>query len=65
MPENYKPPYAFSTHIGTACNMKSRTFVDLADKLKMDVYELMRQCNGQASPSKALVKGWANRRLHP
>jgi hypothetical protein len=33
--------------------------VDLADKLKMDVTDLMRQCNGKVSPSKALVKGLA------
>lgn len=56
-PNPYKPPYAFSTHIGTACNVKSRTFVDLAEKLRMPVEDLMRQCNGHASPSKALVKG--------
>jgi ribosome-binding protein aMBF1 (putative translation factor) len=36
-----------------------RTFVDLAEKLKMDVTDLMRQCNGHAHPSKALVKGLA------
>ena len=36
-----------------------RTLVDLADKLKMDVSDLMRQANGHASPSKALVKGLA------
>jgi transcriptional regulator with XRE-family HTH domain len=36
-----------------------RTFADLADKLKMDVEDLMRQCNGKVSPSKALVKGLA------
>ena len=28
-----------------------------AEKLKMNVLDLMRQCNGQAPPSKALVKG--------
>jgi hypothetical protein len=55
----YKPPYAFSLCIGEACNRKSRTFIDLAEKLKMDVTDLMRQCNGHASPSKALVKGLA------
>ena len=32
---------------------------DLADTLKMDVTDLMRQCNGHAPPSKALVKGLA------
>ena len=36
-----------------------RTFVDLAEKLKMDVTDLMRQCNAKAPPSKALVKGLA------
>lgn len=59
MPDKYKPPYAFSTHIGATCNMKSRTFVDLAEKLRMPVEELMRQCNGKVPPSKALVKGVA------
>jgi hypothetical protein len=59
MPEKYKPPYAFSTHIGAACNKQFRTFTDLAEKLKIDVTDLMRQCNGHASPSKALVKGLA------
>jgi ribosome-binding protein aMBF1 (putative translation factor) len=55
----YKQPYEFSTHIGAACNQQSRTFADLAEKLKMDVTDLMRQCNGNAPPSKALVKGLA------
>ena len=36
-----------------------RTFQDLAEKLKMPVEDLMRQCNGHAAPSKALVKGLA------
>ena len=51
--------YQFSVHIGTACNRQSRTFVDLAEKLKMDVVDLMRQVNGHAAPSKALIKGLA------
>jgi transcriptional regulator with XRE-family HTH domain len=38
---------------------KSRTFLDLAEKLKIDVHDLMRQCNGKTAPSKALVKGLA------
>jgi hypothetical protein len=59
MPDKYKPPYTFSTHIGEACAKQFRTFPDLAEKLKMDVTELMRQCNGTVSPSKALVKGLA------
>jgi hypothetical protein len=60
MPEGkYKPPYAFSTHIGTVCAQKSRTFHDLAEKLRMPVEDLMRQCNGKVPPSKALVKGLA------
>jgi hypothetical protein len=58
MPDKYKPPYQFSTHIGAACAKQLRTFADLAEKLKMDVTDLMRQCNGKVSPSKALVKGW-------
>ena len=60
MPDKpYKPPYAFSVTIGENCARKMRTFVDLADTLKMDVTDLMRQCNGHAPPSKALVKGLA------
>jgi ribosome-binding protein aMBF1 (putative translation factor) len=60
MPDNkFQPPYPFSTHIGTACCEQSRTFTDLAEKLKMNVLDLMRQCNGHAPPSKALVKGLA------
>ena len=59
MPDKYKPPYAFSTCIGEACTKQFRTFADLAQKLKMDVTDLVRQCNGKVSPSKALVKGLA------
>jgi ribosome-binding protein aMBF1 (putative translation factor) len=51
--------YSFSTHIGAACAKQFRTFQDLADKLKMDVADLMRQCNAKAPPSRALVKGLA------
>ena len=51
--------YQFSTFVGTACTKQSSTFVDLAEKLKMDVVDLMRQCNAHAPPSKALVKGLA------
>jgi transcriptional regulator with XRE-family HTH domain len=57
--DKYKLLYAFSTHIGAACNKQSRTFQDLADKLKMDVHDLIPQCNGKVPPSKALVKGLA------
>jgi ribosome-binding protein aMBF1 (putative translation factor) len=57
MPE--PKPYAFSTHIGAACAKQMRTFQELAEKLKMDVTDLMRQCNAKATPSKALVKGLA------
>jgi transcriptional regulator with XRE-family HTH domain len=49
----------FSAHIGAACIKQSRSFLDLAQKLKMEVTDLMRQCNGQTPPSKALVKGLA------
>jgi transcriptional regulator with XRE-family HTH domain len=59
MPDKYKPPYAFSTHIGAACFRQMRTFQDLAEKLNMDLAELMRLCNGKVSPAKALVKGLA------
>jgi transcriptional regulator with XRE-family HTH domain len=58
-PKPYKPSYAFSVHIGETCARKMRTFQDLADKLKMDVTDLMRQCNGKVPPTKALVKGLA------
>ena len=51
--------YQFSTHIGTDCAKQFRTFADLAEKLKMDVTDLMRQCNAHALPPKALVKGLA------
>jgi transcriptional regulator with XRE-family HTH domain len=55
MPESkYKPPYEFCTHIGAACARP-----DLADKLGMDVTDLMTQCNGKVVPSKALIKGLA------
>jgi hypothetical protein len=53
-PKPYRPPYAFSVTIGETCNRKMRTFQDLAEKLRMPVEDLMRQCNGHASPSKAL-----------
>ena len=59
MSDKYKPPYQFSTQIRAACAKQLRTFSDLAEKLKMDVTDLMRQCNGKVSPSKALVKGLA------
>jgi hypothetical protein len=32
MPDKYKPPYTFSTHIGAACAMQFRTFGDLGEK---------------------------------
>jgi transcriptional regulator with XRE-family HTH domain len=60
MPDSkYKPPYTFSVTIGEYCTRQMRTFQDLAEKLKMPVEDLMRQCNGKAPPSKALVKGLA------
>jgi transcriptional regulator with XRE-family HTH domain len=45
--------------IGAACATQFRTFADLAEKPKIPVEDLMRQCNGKASPSKALVKNLA------
>jgi hypothetical protein len=60
MPDDkYKPTYQFSIRIGSACARQLRTFQDLAEKLKMDVEDLMLQCNGKVSPSKALAKGLA------
>jgi transcriptional regulator with XRE-family HTH domain len=60
MPDSkYKPPYAFSVTIGETCTRKMVTFLDLAEKLKMPVEDLMRQCNGKTAPTKALVKGLA------
>jgi hypothetical protein len=60
MPDKlYKPPYPFSVTIGEYCARQMRTFQDLAEKLRMPVEDLMRQCNGKAPPSKALVKGLA------
>ena len=60
MPDKlYKPPYPFSVTIGENCARQMRTFHDLAEKLKMPVEDLMRQANGHAPPSKALVKGLA------
>jgi transcriptional regulator with XRE-family HTH domain len=35
------------------------TLPDLADKLGMDVTDLMRRSNAKAPPSKALIKGLA------
>jgi ribosome-binding protein aMBF1 (putative translation factor) len=58
-PKPYRPPYQFSVTIGETCNRKIRNFVDLAEKLKMPVEDLMRQANGHASPSKAPVRGLA------
>jgi hypothetical protein len=36
-----------------------RTFVGLAEKLRMPVQDLMRQCNGKVPPTKTPVKGLA------
>jgi ribosome-binding protein aMBF1 (putative translation factor) len=51
--------YQFSVAVGSACAKQFKTFADLAEKLNMDVTDLMRQCNAKAPPSKALVKGLA------
>jgi len=52
-------PYQFSNVISASCTRQSRSFDDLAEKLKMNVTDLMRECNGKTSPSKGLVKGLA------
>jgi transcriptional regulator with XRE-family HTH domain len=51
--------YSFTTHIGAACARKMVSFSELAERLKMDVHQLMREVNAKAPPSKALVKGLA------
>jgi hypothetical protein len=54
--------YQFSTHIGAAYAKQFCTIADLAEKLKMDVTDLMRQCNGKAPPRpwlKAWPESWA------
>jgi hypothetical protein len=51
--------YSFSTHIGAACARKMVPFFELADRLRMDVHQLMREVNAKAAPSKSLVKGLA------
>jgi len=64
MPDSkYKPPYTFSTHIGAACATKMRTFPDLAEKLKIDVIDLMRQCNGPPGMSRPSVRSWRGAEL--
>jgi hypothetical protein len=51
--------YAFSPTIGASCARQFISFQDLADKLKMDVHDLMRQCNAKTAPTRAAVKGLA------
>jgi hypothetical protein len=41
--------YQFSAHIGAACAKQFRTFADPAEKLKIPVEDLMRQCNGKSA----------------
>jgi hypothetical protein len=58
-PKPYKPPYAFSVTIGETCNRKMRTFIDLAEKLRMHGGGADALVQWKAPPSKALVKGLA------
>jgi hypothetical protein len=51
--------YEFSTRIGASCAKQFISFQNLADNLKMDVQDLMRQCNAKKPPTRALVKGLA------
>ena len=53
-------PCTFSTYIGAACAKQFRTFADLAEKLKMDVTDLMRQCNGKVSASESVSPGFGS-----
>ena len=48
-----------STTIGEACAQQFVTFQDLADKLKMDVTDLMKQSSAKTPPTRTLVKGLA------
>jgi transcriptional regulator with XRE-family HTH domain len=60
MPDSkYRPPYEFFTYIDPTSARQMRTFTELAEKLKIDVIDLMRQSNGKVPPSKALVEGLA------
>jgi hypothetical protein len=54
-----QPKRVFSTTIGEACTRKMVSFYDLAAALRMDVVEVMKQCNGKVPPSKTLVRGVA------
>jgi hypothetical protein len=56
MPEK---PYEFSTHIGVACARKMVNYQQLADKLKMDVNDLMRQCNARRRHRKRSSRDWS------
>jgi hypothetical protein len=50
-------PYVFSVRSGASCTRQFVSFQDFAEKLKMDIHQLMLECNnGHAPPSRALVK---------
>ncbi len=49
-------PYTFSMHISAVCSAQMRTFADLADKLDMDVTDLMKECNGKSHRRKPWSK---------
>jgi hypothetical protein len=51
--------YCFSTPSGRHAPGNSSRSGTLADKLKMHVVDLMRQCNAKIPPTRALVKGLA------
>jgi hypothetical protein len=51
--------YQFSVTIGESCARQFITFQDLAQRLNVDVVQLMKECNAKVPPSKALVKGVA------
>jgi hypothetical protein len=36
MPDKYRPPYTFSTHIDAACAQQMKTFADLAETYRVE-----------------------------
>jgi hypothetical protein len=50
------PPYPFSTHVSAAAARKMITFHDFAERLHMDVVELMKRANAKIPPTRALVQ---------
>jgi hypothetical protein len=56
---NTNHPIRSPRHIGAACAKQSRTFVDLAEKLKIPVESLISSATGKPRHPRPLVKGLA------